>query len=225
MSGQLAFDLGRTETFGAADFFASPSNATAYAQLIGGDWPGGRMLLIGPKGAGKTHLAHIWAGRAGAQIVAAADLAMLDLGSVSGALVIEDAGTLAGIAPAEEALFHLWNRSVPLLITAACAPRDWGLGLPDLVSRVQSMAVAVLQPPDDALLAAVLVKLFADRQVQVQPNLISFLLPRMERSVAAAARIVADLDARALRLGKPISRTLAGDVFGSEDNLDLGAGE
>jgi chromosomal replication initiation ATPase DnaA len=217
---QSVFDLSLLQSYRAEDYFSCGSNARAQAQLMARDWPGGRMLLIGPGGAGKTHLAHIWAASAGAQMVAAADLGNADLGRLSGALVIEDAEDLAGDPSAEAALFHLWNRAETLLITAAAPPRDWGLALPDLVSRVQSMVIAQLDAPDDALLSAVLVKLFADRQIQVQPNLIAFLLPRMERSVAAARQIVADLDARSLALGKPITRAFAAEFLRDDGTLD-----
>ena len=215
MIRQFAFDLGAPETYRAADYFTSDANATAYAQVMGGNWPGGRMVLIGPAGAGKSHLAHIWAETTGAQVLAGSDLGSLPLTDVAGAVVVEDAQTLGGKPEAEEALFHLWNRAdSALLITAQKSPRDWGLRLPDLLSRVQSMAIAQLSPPDDALLAAVLVKLFADRQVHVQPNLIAYLIARMERSVAAARAVVAALDARALALGRPITRGMAADLMG-----------
>ena len=216
MIRQFAFDLGASESYRAADFFTSDANATAYAQVMGGHWPGRRLLLIGPSGAGKSHLAHIWADIAQAQILTASDLGSVALVAVVGAVVVEDAQDLAGKPAAEEALFHLWNRVAgDLLITAKDPPRDWGLRLPDLFSRMQSLAIARLTPPDDALLAAVLVKLFADRQVEVQPNLIAFLVARMERSVAAARAVVAALDARALALGRPITRGMAADLLGA----------
>jgi chromosomal replication initiation ATPase DnaA len=122
----------------------------------------------------------------------------------------------------EAALFYLYNRLIPqgrLLLTASAAPRDWGLTLPDLLSRLQAMAVARLEAPDDALLAAVLVKLMADRQITPAANLIPYLLPRMERSIAAARALVAVLDARSLATQRPITRQLAAEV------LDLGADE
>ena len=215
MIRQFTFDLGAPETYRAADYFTSDANATAYAQVMGGNWPGRRLLLIGPLGAGKSHLTHIWAETADARILASGDLGSVTLSAVVGAVAVEDAQNLAGNPVAEEALFHLWNRTVgDLLITAQVPPRDWGLRLPDLLSRMQSIAIAQLKPPDDALLAAVLVKLFADRQVHVQPNLIAYLVARMERSVAAARAVVTALDARALALGRPITRGMAADLLG-----------
>lgn len=220
---QMAFDLGQRETFLAADFFPSPSNGAAHAAVMDwARWPMGRMLLCGPEGAGKTHLAHVWADAAGAALMPAAALPGLDPTTLPQRLCLEDAEVLAGDAAGEEALFHALNRLAAqqgrLLITARLAPRDWGLRLPDLLSRLQSMALARLAPPDDALLAAVLVKLFADRQIAVPPNLIAYLAARIERSIAAARAIVAALDARALAEGRPVTRALAAELLDSAGN-------
>ncbi|HMS96681.1 MAG TPA: chromosomal replication initiator DnaA, partial [Tabrizicola sp.] len=117
------------------------------------------------------------------------------------------------------ALFHLHNLAISggsLLLTARTPPRDWGLSLPDLISRMQATPIVQLEAPDDSLLSAVLVKLFADRQVAVAPNLIPYLVSRMPRSIGAARGLVAALDARALAAGRPITRALAGEVLGAE---------
>ena len=219
---QMAFDLGLHEDFSRDGFFPSPANAAALATIAGWtDWPLRRLLLIGPNGAGKTHLAHIWAAEAGAMILSAADLAPHDPTSLPLAVVVEDAAEMAGLPAHEEALFHLINHMAAagghLLLTAQCPPRDWGLTLPDLLSRLQATAIARLDPPDDALLSAVLVKLFADRQIAVPANLIPYLTARMDRSIAAARHLVATLDARALALGRPITRALAAELLDSAD--------
>jgi chromosomal replication initiation ATPase DnaA len=216
---QLAFDLPARAAYRREDLFVSPGNAMALAVLEDWRaWPGGKMLLLGPEGAGKTHLAHVWAEAAGGVIVSACQLATGDLPQIAagGRVVVEDAERLAGDGPAEEALFHLHNMLLPvgrLLITAERPVRDWGLRLPDLQSRMAAAGVVRLEAPDDALLQAVLVKLFADRQVAVPPTLIPWLVQRMERSIAAARALVADLDARALSEGKPISRAMAAEVL------------
>ncbi len=230
MSRQLAFPIDGRETFRRGDFFVSPANAEALAAIDGWrDWPGGMLLLVGPEGAGKTHLARIWAEAAGADLVAGADLAepaVPDLAALD-ALVVEHADEVAGDPAREAALFHLYNlgreRGLALLLTARTPPRDWGLSLADLESRMQSLALARLAPPDDALLSAVLLKLFADRQVQVTPTLVPFLVARMERSIAAARRIVAELDRRALARGGPITRADATILFA--EPLDRPDGE
>ena len=223
MIRQLAFDLPTQADYRRDSFFLSPANAVAFASVEGWrDWPGGKMLLVGPSGAGKTHLAHIWAEESNAAFVAANDLSALDLPALcaQGAVVIEDAEDVAGQPQAEEALFHLHNLLLPqgrLLLTAASPARDWGLALPDLKSRIEATPIARLDGPDDALLSAVLVKLFADRQVTVPPSLIPWLVSRMERSICAARELVAALDQQALAQGKPISRGMAAALLDRED--------
>ena len=222
MTGQLTFNLPVREAFSRADFYPSPANAQALAAVEGWrDWPEGRLLLLGPAGSGKSHLAHIWAAETGA-IWLDADRLADHLAEVpeDAAVVLDGAERFAG--QEEPALFHLCNRLSPhgrLLLTAAKPPRDWGLDLPDLLSRLQAMPVARLDAPDDALLAAVLVKLLSDRQITAPANLVAYLLPRMERSIAAARALIAALDARALASHRPITRQLAAEV------LDLGSGE
>ena len=223
MIRQLAFDLPAREAWRREDFFPSPANAAALAAVDDWrNWPGGKLVLTGPKGSGKTHLARLWAAEAGAALLPAADLATADLPALSshGAVAVEDAETAAGNPQAEAAFFHLHNlvtQSGHLLVTASLPPRDWGLALPDLASRLQAAALARIEAPDDALLSAVLIKLFADRQITVPPALIPYLVARMERSIDAARAIVAALDARALAEGRPITRQLAADLLGSID--------
>lgn len=223
MTRQLAFDLPLQTGFRREDFFVSPANAHAFAAIDAWTtWPGGKLLLVGPAGSGKTHLAHLWAEQARAVIVAGASLATADLPALSdaGAVAVEDAEAVAGVPEAEEALFHLHNMVVQrgaILLTSTAPVRDWGLRLPDLKSRVEAASVARLEPPDDALLSAVLVKLFADRQTTVAPALIPWLVARMERSIAAARSLVAAMDARALAEGKPISRHMAQGLLDRDD--------
>ncbi|WP_347310355.1 chromosomal replication initiator DnaA [Defluviimonas sp. SAOS-178_SWC] len=219
MPRQLTFDLPVRPALGREDFFVSPSNAEAVAMIDAPTlWPGRKLLLIGPEGAGKSHLAEVFAQERRAMIVAGGDLFYLfDIEKLPDAVVVEDAEKVAGRH--EETLFHLHNRMAEtgglLLLTAGGAPGEWGLRLPDLLSRMQGTAVAKLNPPDDALLGAVLVKLFADRQISVAPTLIDWLLPRMDRSFAAARRLVAELDARALAKGGAVTRALAAEVLDS----------
>ena len=220
MTGQLTFDLPVRPALGRGDFFVSPANAHAVAVLEAPDnWPQGKLLLIGPEGAGKSHLAAVWAAASGAEIIAARDLSENDAPRLAdaGAVVVEDAQGIAGQLGAETALFHLHNLVLAsggrLLLTAVLPPYAWGLRLPDLESRMQATAMAALEAPDDALLAAVLVKLFADRQVVVPPALIPYLVARIDRSFATARTLVAALDARALALGRPISLALAAELL------------
>ena len=224
MIRQLAFDLPATEARTRADFLIAPSNVLALGMLDAtATWPQGRLILVGPEGSGKTHLAHVWATQMDAALMPAEALAGADIDRLAGGpVVLDDAERLAGDAAGEAALFHLLNfmgPGRPLLLTARTPARDWGIALPDLFSRLQAAPIATLAAPDDALLSAVLVKLFADRQVAVAANLIPYLVSRMPRQISAARHLVAELDAKALAEGRPITRQLAGEVM---DRLSQG---
>jgi chromosomal replication initiation ATPase DnaA len=214
---QLALGLGHAESFAREDFLSSPSNAAALAMIERWpDWPAPAMVLIGPEGCGKSHLAAIWAETAGARFLAARSLAgeALPGALATGALVVED---IAPEALDERALFHLLNLAREehafVLFTARTAPSGWTIGLRDLASRLRAVPVVTLGAPDDALLRAVLVKLFGDRQLAVDESLIGYLAKRIERSVAAARAIVAELDREAMRQKRPLSRPLAAEVL------------
>lgn len=220
---QLALDLPARPALGRADFFVAKPNRLALAQVEAWpDWPGGRLALAGPAGSGKSHLAHVWAARAGARILPAASLARLDIAATpaAAAVAVEDVDGLAAAADrdaAEEALFHLHNRlgagGGALLVTGRTPPSRWAVALPDLASRLGAFPVARLEPPDDALLSAVLVKLFADRQIVVAPDLIAYLLARMERSFAAAEEVVVRLDRAGLARRRPVTARLAAETL------------
>ena len=222
MARQLSFDLPVRQALGREDFFVSPANAAAVALIESWpDWPSRKLLLTGPEGAGKTHLAHVWAGLSGAQAIPATDLIGADLPTLaSGSVAVEDADRISGDPEAEDALFHLHNLVLAeghtLLITARTPPARWGLQLPDLASRMQGTTQADLDAPDDALLSAILMKLMADRQLSPSPNLIPYLVRRIDRSFAAAQEIVTQLDTEALARKVPMSRALAAELLGRE---------
>ena len=214
---QLTLALGYRESFERADFIPGRGNETALALIDRWpDWPARTIALVGPEGAGKSHLAAIWAKAAGGRMISsnAIDAPSVPQALSTGALVIEDAGH--GDLD-EAALFHLLNlakeQQAYVLITARQAPASWPIVLPDLASRLRALPVVTLEPPDDALLAAVLVKLFADRQLEVDDRLIDFLVHRIERSVAAARAAVEELDSEALRLLRPVNRALAAEIL------------
>lgn len=217
---QLTLDLPVRPALGREAFFVSPANATALAALEAWrDWPLGKMVLTGPPGSGKTHLAHVWAAMTGARIVPARDLSVTELPALvaAGAVVVEDADA-AGRDDA--ALFHLHNLCAeagrPLLLTAAAPTRDWDIALPDLQSRLSAAPVAQLSAPDDSLLRAVILKQFADRQITVSPQLVEYLLRHGDRSFAGAQQMVRRLDRAALAEGRPVSRALAAQVLAQE---------
>jgi chromosomal replication initiation ATPase DnaA len=203
MAEQLLLDLPVRTALGRDDFFVSDANAAAVAGIEAWqDWPHGKMVLVGPEASGKTHLAHVWAAMTGARVVDAAALADMSPDDAGPALMVEDADRITGDA-AETALFHLHNAVLGqggrILLTARTDPSRWHVTLPDLKSRMQQAGVLKLQGPDDVLLSAVMVKLAADRQLALGPDLISYAVLRMERSFVAARRLVEAIDARALR--------------------------
>ncbi|WP_193789545.1 chromosomal replication initiator DnaA [Salipiger sp. CCB-MM3] len=216
---QLPLPLPVRAALGLEDYFVSGSNALAVALLDGWQsWPSGKLILVGPAGAGKTHLAHVWAADCGATILPAAALPQVDIPDLAeGPVCIEDVPQIAGDRPAEEALFHLHNLALaqhqPLLLTAQTAPKHWQLSLPDLCSRMEGTQTATLPEPDDALLAAVLAKLLADRHCVPAPDVIPYLLRHMRRSFGMAQKVAAALDAGALGRPKGMTRTLAREIL------------
>jgi chromosomal replication initiation ATPase DnaA len=214
---QLAFDLPYREGFGRADFFVSVANAAALDWIDRWPkWPSPVLLLYGPRGAGKTHLAHLWCERANAVWRAGESLAedqvatVFDPGDIN--VIIDDAHYAS-----ESALLHMFNACLEtggnLLLTSSQSPSDWHLRLPDLASRLRAVPSIGIGEPDDSLLGAVLTKHFADRQVRVTPEVITYLLRHIERSFAAAARISAALDQAALDRDCAITIPLANLVI------------
>ena len=214
---QLALALDHAESLAREDFLAGPSNAAALALIERWpDWPSRTVLLRGPEGSGKSHLSAIWARAAGARTLSPRilDGAEVPVALATGAVVLEN---LAEGAFDEAALFHLLNLAreerAYVLITARTTPAGWRIATPDLASRLRALPVVALDAPDDALLRAVIVKLFADRQLAVDENLVGFLANRIERSFAGAREAVRALDREALRLKRPVTRALAGELF------------
>ena len=220
-SQQLSFDLPAKPALGRGDFFVSPANAVAVSMIdMWPNWVGRKLTLCGPEGSGKTHLTHVWAAASGAHVVQARDVGDADIPALSrNHVAIEDVPDIAHDAAAQEALFHLHNLVLAeghsLLLTGVCAPDHWGLTLPDLQSRMQGTQNAALQLPDDTLLAAVLAKLFADRQITPPADLIPYLIPRMDRSFARARDLVEMLDRQSLAQRRKLNRALAKELLGT----------
>lgn len=216
---QLVLSLGHRPAHGAADFIVGAANREAMAWIDRWpDWPAGGLVIVGPPASGKSHLVAVWQIRSRATVVAASalrdapDLVALAQG---GAVAVEDADRSLD----ERALLHLYNlmreRRGHLLLTAQSAPARWQLALPDLRSRMATLPVGVLAPPDDDMLATLVVKLFADRQVRVEPDLVAYLVARIDRSFAAVAEAVAALDAAALAQGRAVTIPLVKSVLGT----------
>jgi chromosomal replication initiation ATPase DnaA len=215
---QLTLDLPVETRFGREDFLVSPCNETAFAMFERWpDWPDRVLLLLGPVGAGKSHLGNIWAQQAGATVLSASSLATTDLPALvtTGAILLEDADMARG---SEAQFFHLLNlvrsaASCFLVVTARSWPDAWGLKTADLLSRLRLAPAIEIGEPDDALVRAVLVKLFHDRQLEVDISVVEYLALRIERSLAAARHIVDVLDREALQAGRSITRPMASEVL------------
>lgn len=213
---QLALALDHAESYARDDFLPGPGNAGAL-ELIDcwPDWPANNVVMIGPEGSGKTHLATIWAAASGARVVSARALGEAGLrpALATGALVVENAAATTD----ERALFHLINlareEKAFLLLTARTPPSAWPLVIPDVISRLRAMPAVTLHAPDDVMLRAVMVKLAADRQLALDAGVVNYLSTRIERSFAAARAAVIALDNEALRQGRPPSRALAAEMF------------
>ena len=210
-SGQLPLDLPVRTALGAEDFVVSTSNRDAVAWLDRWpDWPGPALAIYGPAGCGKSHLAHVWQSRSNARFLNVTE----PEGPIPAPNLILDEITLP-----EERLFHLYNQmnagGGSLLIVSREAPARWQIRLPDLASRLASIPAIAVAPPDDALLAAVIAKHFADRQLVVTADVIDHLARHIERSFAAAAATAAALDRAALAAQRRATLALAREVLKS----------
>jgi chromosomal replication initiation ATPase DnaA len=214
---QLAFALPHAESLTRDNFLEGPANAAGLALVDSWpEWPNRIMLLVGPEGSGKSHLAAIWAEQAGARSTSAHALtpASVPAALATGALVVED---LNPPEIDERALFHLMNLAREdqafVLITARVPPSAFPIELRDLRSRLRAIPTVSLLPPDDALFRALIVKFCADRQMAVDESVVGYLATRIERSYAAARQAVELLDGEALRLGRPVTRALAAELL------------
>ncbi|WP_299659570.1 DnaA ATPase domain-containing protein [uncultured Ruegeria sp.] len=221
MATQLSFDLPSKTALGREDFFVSPANALAVAMISATSWPGNKLVLSGPAGSGKSHLAHVWAAETGGRIVQAVDLQYEDVPELAQSPVaVEDVPLIADDPEQQKTLFHLHNLILAdgraLLMTGRAAPNLWHLPLADLQSRVEGAHHVALEAPDDALLGAVLAKLFTDRQLNPGPDVIAYLVKHMNRSFETAASMVAELDRVALDEKRDITRSLAVRLLNTE---------
>jgi chromosomal replication initiation ATPase DnaA len=214
---QLAFVLPHAESLTRDNFLEGPANEAGLALIDRWpEWPNRVMLLVGPEGSGKSHLAAIWAEQAGARSISAHALtaAAVPGALATGALVVED---LRSPDVDERALFHLMNlareEEAFVLITARIPASALQFELRDLRSRLRAVPTVSLLPPDDQLFRALIVKFCADRQLAVDETVVSYLATRIERSYAAVRQAVELLDTEALRLGRPVTRALAAELL------------
>jgi chromosomal replication initiation ATPase DnaA len=211
---QLVLPLETRSASGRADFIVAPGNQQAVAFIDSWpNWSAPAAALYGPPASGKSHLAAVWAERAGAAILNADALEGV---IPDGPLVVENIGARLAEAP----LFALLERGAPLLLTAQTPPAAWPAVLPDLKSRANALLAFALWAPDDALLTGLALKLFADRQVQVPEVVVARMILNLERSPAAIRDFVARADAAALAAKRPITLSLIKDLLADPDTPD-----
>ncbi len=215
---QLPLKLALAPRFGEEDFLISQSNVDAYGMIESWpDWASRLLVMAGPSASGKSHLAAIWAAKAGARQLSARSLDKADVPALiaAKAVVVEDIDR-PGLG--EAALFHLVNlaeeKGASLLLTSARPPQELGLATPDLLSRLRKAPMVAIAPPDDALIRALLVKLFVDRQLIVDTALVEYLCLRIERSFAAVRSTVEKLDHGAMVRGRRLTRQMAAAILG-----------
>ena len=214
---QLVLDLPHRAALGLEDFLVSRSNAAA-VDLVDRwpEWPHWAAVVVGPEAAGKSHLAQVWRLKSGADVVSGPDLSEAEIERLerARALLVEDIDR--GIGD-ERALFHLLNLArehrLSILLTTRRAHGDLEIALPDLRSRLRAAPLTTIDVPDEALLKSVLVKLFADRQLAVEPHVIGHLALHMERSMRAANGIVAAADRLALARQRRVTRAIAAEAL------------
>jgi chromosomal replication initiation ATPase DnaA len=212
---QQRLPLEQAQPYDHGSFVPSVCNADARAAVEAWTtWPGGKLVLVGPEGSGKTHLAMAWAASTGAREFSLGDAGELAR-TPACAMVVEDADR----RPADEILFHLIDRADaanPLLMTARTAPRAWATDLPDLRSRLNALMVVELQSPDDTVLEAVLERYFRARNILPRKSVLDYLVKRIERSAPAARAVVERIDEAAAAERRNITRELAREVLGGD---------
>lgn len=224
---QLPLPLGHRAALGREDFLVAPGNQEAVAWLDRWpDWPAPAVVLHGPAGCGKSHLAQVFAASSGARVITGSPDLVLDPPAVLEgvrAVVIDDADRALEAGVAEGSLFHLYNAAKEggrhLLLTARRPVAAWGIRLPDLASRLNAAPAAAIGPPDDAVMAAVLIKMFSDRQLRIGTEVISYLLRHMERSFASARSLVEAADRLSLAERRNITIPLLRRLLGEPDAL------
>lgn len=226
---QLALDLPLRPAMGREDFLVTPCNELAVAWVDRWpDWPAPALALYGPAGCGKSHLAEVWRERSAARRVDADALLASpaeELLMAGKLLILEDLESPLAASPAlQEALFHLYNaikeQDGQMLLTGRQAPARWTCGLADLRSRLGSLPAVAMEPPDEGLMEALLLKLFVDRQLRVTPEVLRYIVARIERSFEAVSHFVARIDKASLARRRSVTIPLLHELLSEEGSSD-----
>ena len=216
MNDQLIFNLPSYPALGSKDFFVSKANILAFEYIQNWvEWSNRRIIITGAKGSGKTHLSNVWANLADASFI---EINSLEFDSTKEkAIIIENINLAASQSDLEENLLHILNgcsqTGTFVLMTSSVPPSRVGFELPDLLSRLIATEHISINSPDDALLSAVLLKHFNDRQIRISPFLIEFILKRITRSLISISNFVNELDNTSLKLGKGPSKEIVTEVL------------
>lgn len=210
---------------GREDFLIAPCNAESFAWIDRWpDWSAPVLILQGPPACGKTHMGYVWMQRSGSRLVEARNLEQLPADRIflqQTPLLIDHLDPWVGSRQAETTLFHIYNmlqeHGMSALITMRMSPEHADFAVPDLASRIRSCPVARIKMPDETLLGSLLIKMFQDRQLKPDQNLIKYILPRAERSFAAMRDIVERADALALAKKRPLSIPLMREVLAEQE--------
>ena len=216
---QLPLDLNHRPAFDRADFLVAPSNETAVAMIDRWpDWQGNTLILHGPAASGKSHLGAVWQARSHAARLSTDELDSADTVIAGAGHILLESGDFAiGTRDGEAGLLHIYNMiretGGSLLITMRARPQALGFALPDLASRLRAQPCVAIDQPDEQLLGAVIIKMFHDRQLQIGADVLNYILPRMERSFAAAHALVEAVDKRALAEKRAITIPLVRQIM------------
>lgn len=213
---QLPLAFAHEAATGREDLLVSDRLAAAVSLIDAWPrWTSPIVILVGPAGSGKSHLASVWRAASGAADIHPLEGEAAAATAAAGPVVFEDADR-RGFD--DTALFHVINsvreNGTWLLMTSRAWPLSWPVQLADLRSRLKAATVIEIGPPDELLLSQLIVKLFADRQLYIDDKIVDYIVGRMDRSFDAAIAVVERLDQLALSRRTRITRALAAEVLG-----------
>ncbi len=218
---QLPFDLGYRQAYEREDFWVSSSNRDAVALLdTWPKWSSHTLIVLGAKASGKTHLLQVWKQEANAVELSVADLAEINLVKTlynTRCIAIDDAYKAIGNEDQEKVLLHIYNalkdKGGNMVLCFESPVKDYDFIVPDLKSRLMSLSVAAITPPDEELMAVMLTKMFSDRQIFVPQEVVQFILPRIERSFSVMRDLVEAIDHKALVQKKSVTIPLVKELI------------